>query len=96
MVKMHILSDLDTFGRRNLKEIRSKIAELLIIPVSSVLIAGLETTLSLLLTVQIPERCVETLLARAEDGSTGLSQFGIDSIIIDEQSVRIRGMHTYY
>jgi hypothetical protein len=49
-----------------------------------------------MLTLKIPEPFVETLRAKTKDRNTGLSELGIDAVIIEDQILRISGMYTMY
>ena len=97
-IQFHIEGkDFKEVKRSSLENIRRTAAGLMLVPQEFVVIAGIEPSSSLLITIMVPERFIKYFEAalHKEPAVLELTHQGIDIVRIDERVVNIHGMYLY-
>lgn len=91
---MHIDGqDFRSYSQTAINRFRAQVANVLMLPPSAVIIAGIEPSCSLLITIMIPETYAELMHAMLKlgDSFNELEEVGVDYIMVEEEIFNIRG-----
>lgn len=91
-MKFHIKgADLDKYGTGDLEKLRSKISKLLFVPPEFVIIAGIEPSQSLLITIMVLEDDAQRMLALPASSLAVLTEEHIDKVMIGNRTFLLSG-----
>lgn len=94
-VKFHIKgADLDKYGTGDMGKLRSKISELLFVPPEFVIIAGIQPSQSLLITVMLLKDDAQRMLTLPPSSLAVLTEVHVDKVMIGNETIILSGEAT--
>lgn len=91
-LKFHIMgTDLEKYQRPELEKLRSMIASVLRVPPEFVIVAGIEPSNSLLITIMVLEEDAQRMSTLSPASLTVLTEMFVNSVMVNEKQILISG-----
>lgn len=85
-------TDLEKYQRPELEKLRSMIASVLRVPPEFVIVAGIEPSNSLLITIMVLEEDAQRMSTLSPASLTVLSEMFVNSVMVNEKQILISGI----
>lgn len=85
-------TDLEKYQRPELEKLRSMIASVLRVPPKFVIVAGIEPSNSLLITIMVLEEDAQRMSTLSPASLTVLTEMFVNSVMVNEKQILISGI----
>lgn len=85
-------TDLEKYQRPELEKLRSMIASVLRVPPEFVIVAGIEPSNSLLITIMVLEEDAQRMSTLSPASLTVLTEMFVNSVMVNEKQILISGI----